>query len=104
VLEKAGIDGQIIVICFEHDWLRQLPMHLAKGLLMHRAMPLPNIAGTQVIDCHWSAVFWNPLFIRRVHQRQLKLWVWTVDHRWLQWLLRCLGVDGITTNTLITKK
>ncbi|MCI0710925.1 MAG: glycerophosphodiester phosphodiesterase [Chloroflexi bacterium] len=93
--------GNVIIISFDLGWLKRFSdayPGLAVAQVMETARPRFDIPATQAVSINWRALFHEPFFVRRMHERGWQVWVWTVDKRWLMRLMLWVGVDGITTN------
>lgn len=101
LLGRYRAEDRVVVISFDHAELaafHRLAPAIPIGLACARPWPIPHIAPGQTVDVFWPGVFLDPTFVRRMHRRGYRVWVWTANAplllRWLCWL----GVDGITTD------
>jgi glycerophosphoryl diester phosphodiesterase len=101
LLATYQMEDRVVVISFAHATLvafHRLAPTIAIGLACTRPWPIPHIAAGQTVDVFWPGVLVDPTFVRRMHWRGYRVWVWTVNTPFLMRGLRWLGVDGITTD------
>ncbi|MDF1702056.1 MAG: glycerophosphodiester phosphodiesterase family protein [Planctomycetota bacterium] len=104
LLEERGAVERVVVQAFDWPFLaacRARSPKLVLAALGSRALPPARLeeavaAGASVMG--WNHKHVNAALVRRVHERGLKLWVYTVndDRRALE--LVALGVDGLITD------
>lgn len=99
-LENFEMD-KVEVVSFDHGWLREfgrLRPEIGLGELSLYPLRLPRANHANRVGVHWLAPLIDPSLLRRAHEREIEVWVWTVDLPVLMRLLAWHGVDGITTN------
>lgn len=102
VLKAHNAQQNVVVICFDHDWLKTFKAMMPEvrvGYLWYQRAnePAEGLPG-EVVDCFWWLPILDPALVWRMNRRGYQVWVWTVDQVWAMRLLAWLGVRGITTN------
>ncbi|CAB0151764.1 Glycerophosphodiester phosphodiesterase [Pseudidiomarina piscicola] len=102
--ESAGFRReQLLVSSFNHHWLRQLKHDHPQQRIgaLTASCPLSYAAFASELDAwsvHIAVDFVTAEFVADAHQRQLRVYVYTVDEAEDIQELQRMGVDGIFTN------
>ncbi|MFH1842327.1 MAG: glycerophosphodiester phosphodiesterase family protein [bacterium] len=101
LIETCAAASHVVVISFAGDWLARFKARtpgLETGALYGPSDRVPTKTRHEYVDVHWRRVLGDPTLVFRLHRRQRRVFVYTVDRVWLMVLLGWLGVDGITSN------
>ncbi|RUO63519.1 glycerophosphodiester phosphodiesterase [Pseudidiomarina insulisalsae] len=103
VAEHNFTQEQLLVSSFNHHWLRQLKQDHPEQPIgaLTTSCPLTYAAFASELEAwsvHIDVDFVTPEFVADAHQRNLKVFVFTVDEPEDMRELHAMGVDGIFTN------
>ncbi|KFZ30530.1 glycerophosphodiester phosphodiesterase [Pseudidiomarina salinarum] len=94
---------QLIISSFNHHWLKQLKQDHPEQLIgaLTSACPLTYAQFAEELNAwsvHADVDFVTKEFVEDAHQRNLKVFVYTVDEPEDIYEMKTMGVDGIFTN------
>lgn len=105
ILDFYGMKNNSTFISFDEDnllFLREVfPKAPAQYLFEHPKKEHFDFALENGFDA--SMQFWRvlPSYVKRFHEKGLKVGCWTVDKKWQGALMKAYGVDYITSNILV---
>ena len=100
-IQKSNLTENVIVLSFNHKWLkefRDVVPEVRVGWLCLWQGHMSHFREHDALSVFWGAVIADPTLVRRAHDSNCEVVVWTVNNPILARLLLWLGIDGITTD------
>lgn len=102
VIVSTGAEQSVTIASFDNEWIDRFSSQyqLPVGYITVFHFKKFDMQHVDFLDIYWANVLLDPTLVYRAHRHRQKLYVWTVDNRFMMRMMKFLGVDGVTTNKI----
>ncbi|MDJ0756647.1 MAG: glycerophosphodiester phosphodiesterase family protein [Ardenticatenaceae bacterium] len=101
LVKSHQMEDQVMVVSFNRESLKKMET-LLPGVSLGAVSTYPlEVTGPpqiQATGAFWLFVLLDPTLVSRLHQHDVEVWIWTINHPLLIRFMLWFGVDGVTTD------